>query len=54
MTVGELIEQLEDFGDHIPVVITDARDGENEKRYPNFTVDDFSVLGEPTVELVIE
>lgn len=53
MTVGELKELLDDFGDHLPVVLVVNR-GENDRHYAEFEVDTTNRSGEPMVTLTAE
>lgn len=53
LTVGELKEYLDDYGDHLPVVIV-VEDGPDERWYRAIEVDTTSPAGEPHVVLGVE
>lgn len=53
MTNAELRAALEDFGDHLPVVVLLSGD-DRDREFPNFEVDYGNRNGEPFVELRVE
>jgi hypothetical protein len=52
MNVGELKAVLDDYGDHVPVVIVVER-GEHDRVYHEFEVDDRKINGTPHVDLTV-
>jgi len=52
-TVEELIEELKNYGDHVPVII-EIETEDDVRDIPEFTLDDGIVEDQPTVKLVIE
>ena len=51
-TAGELRERLDDYGDHVPVVLIAAK-GETEKEITDFDVDDGHSHGLDTLAVKI-
>lgn len=53
MNVGELRERLDDWGDHIPVVVVVNR-GESDRVFDAYDVEDTVRNGEMAVEITVE
>lgn len=53
MTVGELKEALDDYGDHLPVVIV-VNQGEDDKTLKEYDVVDGSYDNLPAVQLYVD
>lgn len=51
MTVGELRDLLDDFGDHLPVKLDIAEPGASNPKYSEPDVHDLTIDGEITVVL---
>jgi hypothetical protein len=51
MTVGQLREQLDAFGDHLPVKLLGYRENDDEVYFDEFDVTDTTLEGEVTIVL---
>jgi hypothetical protein len=51
MTVGQLREQLDAFGDHLPVKLLGYREKDDEVYFDEFDVTDTTLEGEVTIVL---
>jgi hypothetical protein len=53
MTVGELKDILEDYGDHLPVIVSMSDGDEGEVTYRDLTITSYMMVDEPTVVVEI-